>query len=218
MLFQPQGRAVANYRTRLKEGKKPVIAFASTMENSWANGERTGLAVGDGDLINMDFSEVLRGVGWSAAVHRDINGASHTKIWARQNGFSKARLITTVFLKKINRVNTGITISPIDVIIKKLIDPDFLLLITGRKLSCTTPAGNKRNGNGTKEDSTNDAFPVCFNNNEVDVLMINQSGSTGESARYCYAKSTKGTGETACDDRLCRRSDINIEDAESAVV
>ena len=61
MLFSIKAEAVAQRAVqRLQEGKKPVIAFASTMgaflegmEN--ANGE----PITDGDMISADFSEVL---------------------------------------------------------------------------------------------------------------------------------------------------------------
>ncbi|HWJ26223.1 MAG TPA: hypothetical protein VNS32_06750, partial [Flavisolibacter sp.] len=62
MLFSLKADAVAE-RTiqRLKEGKKPVIAFASTM-GSFIEGmeNEQGMLVSDGDTINADFTEVLK--------------------------------------------------------------------------------------------------------------------------------------------------------------
>jgi hypothetical protein len=79
--------------------------------------------------------------------------------------------------------STGITISPIDVIIKKLKEAGYSVAeVTGRKYELQL---NTKTGKGLvmsrKRINTNDAFRQ-FNNNEVDVLMINQSGSTGASA------------------------------------
>ena len=85
--------------------------------------------------------------------------------------------------EKIKSVSTGITISPIDVIIQKLERAGFTVAeVTGRKYGVQL---NMKTNQGLvlarKKLNTNDAFRK-FNNNEVDVLMINQSGSTGASA------------------------------------
>src|ERR1035437_3152254 len=86
-------------------------------------------------------------------------------------------------MEKIKSASTGITISPIDVVIKKIQDAGYSVAeITGRKFEVQI---NPKNSQGLvvsrKRINTNDAFRE-FNNNEVDVLMINQSGSTGASA------------------------------------
>jgi len=62
MLFSIKAEAVAERAiARLKEGKKPVIAFASTMGSFIEQMENdAGLAVTDGDTINADFSVVLQ--------------------------------------------------------------------------------------------------------------------------------------------------------------
>lgn len=61
MLFAIKAEAVANRAIqRLLEGKKPVIAFSSTM-GSFLEGLNNdfGNPIGDGDTLNADFSEVL---------------------------------------------------------------------------------------------------------------------------------------------------------------
>ena len=62
MLFSIKAEAVAKRAIqRLQEGKKPVIAFASTMGSFLESMENThGEPVSDGDIINADFSEVLQ--------------------------------------------------------------------------------------------------------------------------------------------------------------
>ena len=78
MLFSLKAASVAERAImRLKEGKKPVIAFASTMGSFIETIENeTGMPVGDGDTINADFSEVLvRGLeGVLRYTEKDVTG------------------------------------------------------------------------------------------------------------------------------------------------
>jgi len=187
MLFSIKADAVAD-RTieRLKEGKKPVIAFASTMGSFIEQMENeNGLSVGDGDLINMDFAEVLR-KGLSGVMRyteKDVNGESIYKEFNLAELEPDARNEYNRITEKINTVSTGISISPIDMIIQKLEKAGYTVAeVTGRKFAIQpNDQGNKGLVTSRKKINTNDAFRL-FNNNEVDVLMINQSGSTGASA------------------------------------
>ncbi len=172
MLFSLKAEAVAEQAIkRLKEGKKPVIAFASTMGSFIESMENEhGTPVGDGDTINADFSEVLkRGLeGVLRYSEKDVDGNSIHKKFEISEFPPDAQTEYHRILEKINAVSTGITISPIDVIIKKIKAAGYSVAeVTGRKFEMQL--------------NTNDAFRQ-FNNNEVDVLMINQSGSTGASA------------------------------------
>lgn len=187
MLFSLKADAVAE-RTiqRLKEGKKTVIAFASTM-GSFIEGMENehGMLVGDGDTINADFTEVLkRGLdGILRYSEKDVDGNSIHKKFQLSELPQEAQAEYHRIWNKIKNVSTGITISPIDVIIKKLKDAGYSVAeVTGRKFELQL---NPKTGKGLvlsrKRINTNDAFRQ-FNNNEVDVLMINQSGSTGASA------------------------------------
>jgi hypothetical protein len=187
MLFSIKAEAVAE-RTieRLKEGKKPIIAFASTMGSFIEQLENDkGLNVGDGDLIDTDFAEVLRkGLdGILRYTEKDINGESIFKHFELSQLSEDARNEYNRILNNINTVSTGISISPIDVIIQKLEKAGYVVAeVTGRKYSIQLNAsGNKGLVTSRKRLNTNDAFRM-FNNNEADVLMINQSGSTGASA------------------------------------
>jgi hypothetical protein len=187
MLFSIKAEAVAE-RTieRLKEGKKPVIAFASTMGSFIEQLENeNGLSVGDGDLIDTDFAEVLRkGLdGIMRYTEKDINGDSIFKRFELSELGEDARIEYNRILNNINTVSTGISISPIDVIVQKLEKAGYVVAeVTGRKYSLQLNAnGTKGLVTNRKKLNTNDAFRL-FNNNEADVLMINQSGSTGASA------------------------------------
>lgn len=187
MLFSIKAEAVAE-RTieRLKEGKKPVIAFASTMGSFVEQMENeNGMPVKDGDTINADFSEVLmRGLdGVLRYTEKDVNGESIYKQFSMSELSPEAQTEYIRISEKIKSVSTGITISPIDVIIQKLEKAGYAVAeVTGRKYGVQL---NLKNNQGLvlarKKLNTNDAFRK-FNNNEVDVLMINQSGSTGASA------------------------------------
>ncbi len=187
MLFSIKAEAVAE-RTieRLKEGKKPVIAFASTMGSFVEQMENeNGMTVKDGDTINADFSEVLmRGLdGVLRYTEKDVNGESIYKQFSISELSPEAQAEYIRISEKIKSVSTGITISPIDVIIQKLEKAGYTVAeVTGRKYGVQL---NLKNNQGLvlarKKINTNDAFRK-FNNNEVDVLMINQSGSTGASA------------------------------------
>ncbi|NLR82270.1 DEAD/DEAH box helicase family protein [Chitinophaga eiseniae] len=187
LLFSLKADAVAD-RTimRLQEGKKPVIAFASTMGSFIETLETgTGLPVSDGDTINADFSEVLwRGLeGVLRYTEKDVNGASiHKKFSLDELGDGAVAEYERIS-SCIKEVSTGLTISPIDVIVQKLKAAGYSVAeVTGRKYQLQL---NRQTGMGLvlarKRINTNDAFRR-FNNNEVDVLMINQSGSTGASA------------------------------------
>lgn len=187
MLFSLKADAVAERAiTRLKEGKKTVIAFASTMGSFIETVETdAGLPVADGDTINADFSEVLlRGLdGVLRYTEKDVTGKSIYKKFSvvdlGQAAVNEYRRISD----RITSVSTGITISPIDVIIQRLNSEGYNVAeVTGRKYELQL---NRKTGMGIissrKRINVNDAFRR-FNNNEIDVLMINQSGSTGASA------------------------------------
>lgn len=269
MLFSIKAEAVAERAImRLKEGKKPVIAFASTMGSFIEQMETDdGTPVSDGDTINADFSEVLqKGLdGILRYTETDVDGQKVYKKFEITEFSAEAQAEYFRIADTIRSISTGITISPIDVVINKIEEAGYSVAeVTGRKyrvqLNNTKrslgEAGGKadykqgdrvqristgktgrveyamKNGsivpgrnnaksysfeysvifdNGQsdfvdendlrshedkkktnsksymglvlsrKKINTNDAFRQ-FNNNEVDVLLINQSGSTGASA------------------------------------
>lgn len=187
MLFSLKAEAVAERAImRLKEGKKPVIAFASTMgsfiEDLIAG---SGQPFEEGITINMDFSQVLRkgleGV-LRYTVYEPDGTPSHHKFDVKE-----LPLLAQIEYKRIssliNSVSTGITISPIDVVIKRIREAGYTVAeVTGRKYTLEL---DDKGTTGTvtirQRLNTNDAFRL-FNNNQADVLLINQAGSTGASA------------------------------------
>jgi len=187
MLFSLKAVSVAERAImRLKEGKKPVIAFASTMGSFIETLEdETGMPVGDGSTINADFAEVLkRGLdGIFRYTEKDVTGKPIYKRFSLSELAPEAGIEYHRIYERIERVATGITISPIDVIVQMLKEAGYTVAeVTGRKFELQL---NRKTSMGMvlsrKKINTNDTFRR-FNNNEIDVLMINQSGSTGASA------------------------------------
>lgn len=187
MLFSLKAETVAEKAIeRLKEGKKPIIAFASTMGSFIEQMENeNGLPVADGDIIKADFAEVLqRGLdGIMRYTVTDVDGKKKHSKFDISNLPPEAQADYQLINERIREVSTGITISPIDVILQKLKKAGYSVAeVTGRKYELQV---NLKTGMGLvqtrKKVNTNDAFRE-FNNNEVDVLLINQSGSTGASA------------------------------------
>lgn len=187
MLFSLKAEAVAELAIqRIKEGYKPVIAFSSTMAAFIEQMENNnGLPVGDGDLINTDFSEVLyRGLhSVMQYTERDEKGNPTHKHFNISDLEPEAQLDYKRILNKIKKVSTGISISPIDVVIQKIQEAGYTVAeVTGRKMEVQLNSATRKGLiKARKRIPTNDAYRL-FNNNEVDVLMINQSGSTGASA------------------------------------
>jgi len=187
MLFSIKAEAVAERAiARLKEGKKPVIAFASTMGSFIEQMETdSGLAVSDGDTINADFSVVLqKGLdGILRYTETDPDGQKVFKKFDISEFPPEAQTEYHRIGDRISEATTGITISPIDIIIRKITEAGFKVAeVTGRKYELQiNPKTNKALVMTRRRVNTNDAFRQ-FNNNEVDVLLINQSGSTGASA------------------------------------
>jgi len=194
MLFSIKAEPVAERAIeRIHEGKKPVIAFASTMGSFIEQMENEhGLPVSNGSVISADFSEVLmRGLdGIMRYTVKDVNGKSVFEQFSVAQLSPEAQTEYLRIATQIRKVSTGITISPIDVIVQKLeSDNDSVAEVTGRKFGVQL---NMKNNQGLvfarKKINTNDAFRK-FNNNEVDVLLINQSGSTGSSAHAIVTNS-----------------------------
>jgi predicted RNA methylase len=187
MLFSIKADAVADRAImRLREGKKPIIAFASTMGSFIEQMEnKNGTTVGDGDTINADFTEVLkRGLeSIMRYTEKDANGEPVYKKFEVSELPPEAQAEYQRISENIKEISTGITISPIDMIIQRIQGAGYTVAeVTGRKYGLQiNPKTNQGLVMSRKRINTNDAFRQ-FNNNEVDVLMINQSGSTGASA------------------------------------
>jgi hypothetical protein len=183
LLFSLNAADVADHAIkRLKEGKKPIIAFASTMGSFLE-----GMAKPD-DVINGDFSTVLE-KGLDSVLRyteKDIDGESEGKTFNISDLSEDAQFAYRDIIKRIEQASTGITISPLDLIIQKIKEAGYTVgEVTGRKLCVQYNSTKAKNTTALvlsrKKENTSDLFRQ-YNDNELDCLLINQSGSTGASA------------------------------------
>jgi hypothetical protein len=196
MLFSIKAESVADRAIeRLKEGKKPVIAFASTMGSFLEQmGDENGTTVNVGDEVKADFSIVLE-KGLEGIMRYTVtlpDGTKEYEVFDIDELGAEAKMEYFRIHEQIKNISTGITISPIDVIVSRIQKAGYSVgEVTGRKLKLQL---NEKRTRGIveyrKKINTNDAFRE-FNNNELDVLLINQSGSTGASAHAIVTPKVK---------------------------
>ena len=187
ILFSLKSKSVAELAIeRLNEGKKPIIAFASTMESFFDDlTNESGNPISIGDTVSIDFKSVLqKGLnGVMRYTVTDINGEREGKYFKLFDLTPEGQEFYKQITQKINSISTGISISPIDVIKDTIRKAGFTCdEVTGRKNEIQI-IDNTNNGVllARKKILANDAFRL-FNNNELDCLLINQSGATGASA------------------------------------
>ncbi|MBD3638167.1 MAG: strawberry notch family protein, partial [Crocinitomicaceae bacterium] len=187
MLFSIKAEAVADrVIKRLNEGKKSLVAFASTMGSFIEQLEDDyGRNAAVGDTVSADFALVLE-KGLEGVLRYTVtlpDGQRDFKVFDITELSPDAQTEYNRILQAIKTASTGITISPIDVIIQKIEEAGYSVAeVTGRKLRLQL---NLKTNKGLiqprKKINTNDAFRQ-FNDNEIDVLLVNRSGSTGASA------------------------------------
>lgn len=182
MYFSLKAEAVSEWAIyRMKQGKKPVIALSSTMESvlDYAAEEAHGAK------IDVDFAVVLK---------RRLEKALEYNIVYKDGSAEKKRLnedeLTPEALYNYERIKdmvdnlvTGITISPIDLIRKRISEAGFTVdEVTGRgKIVEFDKVEEKGFIKVRNIPSATDIFNA-FNENELDCIIINQAGSTGASA------------------------------------
>lgn len=194
LLFSTKAEAVAlQALKRLQEGKKVVIAFSSTMGSFIDELTEGGIEDRNGGTrIKLDFALVLekalRSVlkiqvssGWGKTEYRQLQ----VEELSVQGQKEYQRI-----LEVIRQTTTDILVSPIDVIKEMIAAKGYEVAeVTGRskeiKFDKSPTLGRVMPKMGVvvpraKEDAAG-AFRR-FQNNEVDVLLINQSGATGASA------------------------------------
>lgn len=187
MLFAIKAESVVDRAIHhLKQGRKPIIAFSSTMGSFLEQMENDrGFTVSKGDTVKADFAIVLqKGLeGVMRYTETRFDGKQEFKQFNVDELSPEAQIEYARISQTIKQAATGITISPIDVIIQKLEAHGYQVAeVTGRKLKLQlNDTGTMGIIQNRKKVNTNDAFRQ-FNDNETDVLLINQSGSTGASA------------------------------------
>jgi hypothetical protein len=195
MLFAIKAEAVADRAImRLREGKKAVIAFSSTMGSFLESmTDADGTPAEDGKKINADFATVLqKGLdGVLRYTERGADGKSIYKMIDVNELSIEAQQEYKRIATDIQNISSGIVISPIDLVKQRLTEAGYRVAeVTGRKLSVDLKFEKQRTiglVKSRKRENANDAFRK-FQNIEVDVLMINQSGSTGASAHAIPTK------------------------------
>lgn len=185
LLFSVKAEDVALHAIkRLKEGRKPVIAFSSTM------GSFLEELASEGDEINGDFALVLKKGIESVMKYTviDVNGDKKRELLDISELDDEAQQEYNSIMNLISETTSGISISPIDFLTQTIENAGYKVAeVTGRSL-CVNFSTNKEGKLTTvgmvekrKKLPANDAFRM-FNDNEYDVLLINQAGSTGASA------------------------------------
>ena len=139
LLFSVKADAVAEKAIeRLKEGKKPIIAFANTM-GAFLQGMKNdrGEMVGDGDVIDGDFSNVLlRGLeGVMRYTEHTPYGKSLYKDFKLEELPAAGQTAYAAIQEKIHLASTGITVSPIDRVIELIEKAGYSVgEVTGRTM------------------------------------------------------------------------------------
>lgn len=187
LLFSLKAESVADQAIlRMKQGKKPIIAFSNTMESfldSMTNED--GSSIQASDIINADYSVILKKRLQKVLTYTVINedGSRDHEVLDIYEMDAEVAIEYNKILDKINKTSTGITVSPIDAIIKRIEDAGFSVgEVTGRNKSLKLMANNKAQVKNRVKDTVTNLFRK-FNENEIDCLLINQSGSTGASAQ-----------------------------------
>ena len=206
---------------RLREGKSVVVAFASTMGSFLADMKaEDGQGVSNGDVINADFKTVLQ-KGLDGLLRYTESDHAGKKTYSQLDiaEFSAdAQAFYWEIVDKVKSASTGISISPIDNMIQKIEAAGFSVSeITGRQLAVQFDQGKmykvtaKIEAKRVKDEAENLGKPGAstvgmvinrpkenvtdavrkFNNNQTDVLLINQSGSTGISAHAVITDDVK---------------------------
>lgn len=179
MLFAIKAESVAERAIEhLKNDLKPVIAFKSTMESFLKN---ANIEVGD-VIEKPDFAlSLTRGLK-SAMTYTETN-AQGDKVKGELGVHEltpEGQDAYHAIVDKIKNASVNISISPIDMIIKKLQDAGYKVgEITGRKMQLELrPDGTAL----AKQRDDRDIKKMVrqFNNGDgVDVILLNSSGATG---------------------------------------
>lgn len=177
LLFSLKAKDVARYAIEeLKAGKKPVIAVSNTME-----GFMNELGAIDEVLADYDFSITLK-KGLDGQFRYTVTDAFGKKTQERielselpREGQEKYHEL----IERINKMSSGITISPIDVIRDTIEKAGYRVgELTGRTNQL------EFNDDGTavikkRTDTDKKKLARDFNSGELDALILNQSASTG---------------------------------------
>ena len=199
--------------SNLKNGKKTVITVASTMESALSNFKKDYLSTSKneeeykiGDELKNDFSlymlylvrycmtinkieQVVDNTGNIELVPTKLDIMTSEDVIA-SNVFNEIKEAYAKLISEISSLYFGISISPIDSIKNGIAYAGYKIdEITGRQRQIVFKDGDQSVGviSSRKIPKVEDVVSK-FNNNELDCLIINQSGATGISL---HAKPTE---------------------------
>ena len=177
LLFSLKAKEVAAEAIKeLQKGNKPVIAVGNTMEAFLNEMGQVG------DVVQKhDYSlTLLRGLTGLFRITRvDANNERHHEEIGLDAIGEAGRRRYAELEDKINKLSSGISISPIDVIKKEITDAGYSIgELTGRSNELVfnedgTAVISKRTNTDKKKLARD------FNSGELDALVLNQSASTG---------------------------------------
>lgn len=165
-----------------KAGRKPFLAIRATMESMLKDMIQRG-EMNVGDPFNNDFSFVLKkGLEGTTRITVEDAQGNKVKTTIPISQFSAAAQAHYKYLmQKIKGLKTGLSISPIDVIVEKLEAAGLRVgEVTGRQYKIVTENGIQYLKPNKKLNQTKSYQK--YNNGDLDVLIVNRSGSTGVSA------------------------------------
>lgn len=177
LLFSLKADAVANRVIwNLKNGFKPVISFTNTMEGFLDEAPKD-TPMEKVPNFSLTLMKALDGVMRYSV--NDIEGKSEANQFSVSDLSEAGQKRYNEIKEKIQNLSASLPISPMDAIKMKIEEAGYKVgEITGRNLEMV------RDENGmyvirNRKDTDKKAAARDFNNGNLDVLMINKSGSTG---------------------------------------
>ena len=165
----------------LKAGRKPVIALKSTMESMFDDMVDEGELV-KGETISLDFSHVLKR-GMETVMkytEKDEMGNDEKKNLGPEDLTQAGRSRYYDLMEQIQKMTTGIPVSPIDILRKGIQNAGFEVVeVTGRSTMFDLN-DNMDKGTYSTNDRGDKIKAVAKFNNETGVAaIVNKAGSTG---------------------------------------
>ncbi len=177
----------------IREGKKPVITFQNTMEALIKDVKE----IYQSNLIDVDYKQVLyKALSKTLSFHvkDEMTGKNeHRQIDIdAQDVPEEIRETYNRIRKLIDDIEVGISISPLDVIREEIEKAGYKVgEITKRKIRVNhLKDGIHGKVVSRKIESATD-IARKFNNNEIDAVLLNESGSTGISLHAVETKKIK---------------------------
>lgn len=178
LLFALKVDAVADrVIENLRNGFKPVISFANTMEGFLEEAPK-GVAMDEAPTFALTLMRALDGV--MRLSEKDADGKTKDMGLISLNELSaEGREAYNAIRQQIMRMSSELPISPMDAIRMKIEAEGYTVgEITGREIRLNRTEDGRYVIENRKDKDSNRSMRD-FNSGKLDVLMINKSGSTG---------------------------------------